>query len=42
MLAKLPELNKTCDVFIKQAHDINLGYGNFISRYVNFVSLDDC
>jgi len=25
MLAKLPELNRTCDLFIKQAHDINLG-----------------
>ena len=26
MLAKLPQLNKTCDEFIKQAHDINTGY----------------
>jgi len=25
MLVKLPELNTTCDQFIKQAHDINLG-----------------
>jgi len=25
MLAKLPELNSTCDQFIKQAHNVNLG-----------------
>jgi len=25
LLAKLPELNKTCDHFVRQAHDINVG-----------------